>query len=343
MPQRVHSRERPCRPRVVLAELPTPVERLDALGAACGVEDLWVKRDDRSSPDYGGNKVRKLEYVLAQAQASGAERLLTLGAVGSHHVVATACFGRRLGLDTQAVVVPQPPSARVAQNLALGLGWGVRYRFCPHPALLPLALAREQLARPSSFLIPPGGSTPTGALGYVDAALELAEQIRGGTCPHPRLIVVASGSGGTHAGLVVGLALAGLEVPVLGIRVVPSHWLSERHVAALAAATARLVGMSAAPWRWRSLIRLASHHLGPGYGHPTAESARLIELAWAREGLVLEPTYTAKALAGALAAARLSTGTVLYWHTADGQDEAPPPSAGDWAALPAAIRRFAVP
>lgn len=310
-------------PWLSLASVPTPLARLPRLSAHYGLSELWIKRDDLSSPLYGGNKVRKLEFLLADALKKQASTLVTVGAVGSHHILATARFGREVNLPTTAVVVHQPVTPHVGENLQLGLHWGVRYVLARHPALLPVRVLAERAAGHGGYYIPAGGSSVLGTLGYVNAALELADQIRAGEMPRPQAIFVALGSGGTHAGLVAGLALARLSVPVIGVRVVPDYLVPERRVTGLATAVLRRLGHTT---RGVALpIHIANDQLGAGYGHPTPDAEDALAACQALEDLKLESTYTAKCLAGAITWARargLSRGPLLYWNTFDGADHA---------------------
>ncbi len=212
-------------PHTSLATLPTPVQPAPALASSAGVAELWVKRDDRSGEVYGGNKVRKLEFLLGDALAVGAKRVWTLGAIGSHHCLATTLYARALGLRTLVTHSPQPVTAHVRNNclavaaagaeLHLAKGW-----------MLPVALAtdnvrvrRHQVDLPTYF-IPIGGSSPAGALGYVNAALEIDEQIRSGLLPEIDEVYVPVGTAGTLAGLVVGFRLTQRALRVVGVRVV---------------------------------------------------------------------------------------------------------------------------
>ena len=177
---------------IALGAYPTPIEHLEGLG-------LWVKRDDTVGALYGGNKVRKLERLLGAARASGKSRILTVGAAGSHQVVATALYGRREGFDVEAVLVPQPPSEHGRRNLRVALAQGLEPVVATSwPAAPALALA---LVRGDTYFVPLGGSNALGSLGFVDAANELAGQVSSGAMPEPDVVVVAMGSGGTAAGL----------------------------------------------------------------------------------------------------------------------------------------------
>lgn len=335
-----------------LVERPTAVQPLARLSARLGGADLWVKRDDRSNPDYGGNKPRKLAWLLARAVARGRRSLVTAGAIGSHHAVATALFGGRAGLRVCALLTPQPVTAGVRENLASHALLGTEVRLVPGTGDLPAALGREMLRRTLAgerpMLVPPGGSSPAGTLGFVEAGLELAAQVEGGVCPRPAAVVVALGSGGTAAGLALGFALAGLEVRVVGVRVVPRSWLPPVLPRWLAHATAALLARYGLPSALRAAARLRLEiddvQLGPGYGYATPAARAAIERLREDEGLELEPTYTGKAAAALLDRATRAgprTGPLLLWHTfserpGPGRDAAP----GAHLRLPPEFHRF---
>lgn len=290
---------------------PTPVQPLAGLSAAGS--ELWVKRDDQTHPLYGGNKVRKLEYLLAHARAIGASRLVTCGAIGSHHVLACCLHGQAAGLRVAAVLTPQPLSAHVIDNLRAALGAGLEPIVARSNVAVPLAFAR--LWQRGDFVVGPGGSSPEASRGYADAAFELRSQVQAGPLPLPDAIVVALGSGGTAAGLVAGCAAAGLPTRVIGVRVVDPPLVTRASTLLLALRTARVMGVAA---RWSELADrfvLEGRYLGRGYGYATDSGAHASKVA-ASAGLVLEPTYTAKAFACALDLAASGTyRTVLYWHT----------------------------
>ncbi len=314
--------------KIVLGSYPTPVERLPALG-------LWVKRDDLTSDVYGGNKVRKLEYFLGAARAEGKTRILTLGAVGSHQVVATAIFGRAHGFATEAVLVAQPESAHARLNVRAAIASGLVATPAPAWALAPVYVARRRGA--DAYYVPLGGSNALGTLGFVDAARELAAQVRAEQMPEPDVVVVALGSGGTAAGLAVGLEEMQMKTRVLGVAV--SHptvalGVSARRLAKQAAALAGLDAELGA--RAARRIEVTSHYVGRGYGHPTRDGQAAIVDASA-SGLVVDPTYTAKAFACALSRARTRTDeVVLYWHTLS----TAPISAPDDLELPPKVARL---
>lgn len=317
--------------RIVLGTYPTPVER-----AAPG---LWVKRDDLSSQLYGGNKVRKLEVLLGAAREAGKKRILTLGAVGSHQVVATAVYGAREGFEVDAVLVPQPASPHAERNLRVALAHGLHATACPAWSLAPAYVASRWSS--DAYFVPLGGSNALGSLGFVDAAHELAKQVRAGELPEPDVVVVAMGSGGTAAGLAVGFEQAGLRTRVLGVAVAPPTPVLRHLARRLAQKTAAAAGSSVAIGvRAAKRIDVDGTWIGRGYGHATDEGRAAMEVA--REaGLTLDATYTAKAFACALARVkRGDSGEVLYWHTLSTAPLAPLLGTGGDAPLPRALAKL---
>lgn len=337
---------------MLLGRYPTPVTPLDAAARAAELPPgvaLLCKRDDLTSPVYGGNKVRKLERLLDEARSRGAERIVTVGAVGSHHVLASTVFGVRAGFAVDAVLAPQPWTPHVEEVARATLGAGATVHPTSSFATVPLTLARRLASRGPTYFVPPGGSSVGGTLGYVDAAAELAGQIERKELPRPTSIVVALGSGGTAAGLLVGLERAGLlqgpaAVELVAVQVVDPPLTGATSVLALAMAVRRRLGLSLrrpALGAMSRALRVTRAFLGGGYGHPTREGERAMAIG-ARDGLLLDATYTAKTFAGALAdaRARAAGATVLYWHTLSAPapmnallEHAPP-----GAALPVPIR-----
>jgi D-cysteine desulfhydrase len=334
-------------PRVSCVEIPTPVEPLRIAGVPEGA--LYVKRDDLSCRLYGGNKPRKLEFVLGAAAARGCRRLVTTGGLGTHHGLATAILGRAHGMRTTVVVVPQPVTEHVREQLramaAAGAELVLAQGVASAAAQVARVLARSALRGERPTLVPTGGSSPLGTVGFVSAALELAEQVRSGALPLPGEILVAVGSGGSAAGLVLGLALADLAVPVVGVLVTDILPPSPARLAKLARAT------------WRRLRRadpslpevrppaddfpLVRDRLGAGYGAPT-EDGRIAAERARGAGLKVDEVYTAKCLSEALD--RIESGRarlpLLFWHTYSAlRPEAAAAGAGAAeAALPPALR-----
>ena len=303
---------------VALGAWPTPVRPLPHLSHHIGAE-LWLKQDGYCAPGYGGNKVRKLELLLAEAEQTNATRLLTLGGSGSNHVVATAIHGRSRGFETAAAVAPQLLTETVAHNIELMKTYGVELWPCASRASLPLAWAQLRHRYPGAYAIAPGGSSPLGTLGCVLGGLELAEQIRGGQLPCPDLVVVPLGSAGTAAGLMIGLGHARLPLRILAVRVVESPLCNRLVMMALALRTVALLsrhGLSVGPM---APVDIDGSQLGAGYGSPTPSGTRALALAARTEGLALDPTYTAKALAALLDRRWPPSSRILFWNTHDAQ------------------------
>jgi D-cysteine desulfhydrase len=299
-----------------LGRWPTPVRRLERLGAALGLE-LWLKDDGASAPRYGGNKVRKLEPLLGAALAAGARTLLTAGGIGSNHALAVAVYARELGLGAGSVLCPQPLTPAVARTLARLARLGAALHPCSSRPLVPLQL--ELAARRSAapvYRIGPGGSSPLGTLGYVSAGLELGEQIARGELPRPAAIVIALGSGGSATGLAVGLGLCGVQSEVVAVRVV-ERWLANAALCRiLVARTRRLLARLGVTAPRPAPLSILGGELGRGYGAVTPEATAACRLALEEEGIALETTYTGKALAGLTRRAEAFRGRpVLFWNT----------------------------
>ncbi len=314
---------------VGLGRYPTPVtpmpELARALGCGEGEGEVWVKRDDRSSELYGGNKVRKLEFVLAEALRLGHRRVWTMGGYGSHQVLANSLYARELGLDCAAVVFPQPVTDHVRQVLAEIRETDCELVWAHHMLTVPVAAARLT-ARfrwrdgQVPMQVPPGASSPLGALGYVSAALELVEQIRRGECPRPEVVFTAMGSLGTAAGLMVGFRLSGMDIPVRCVRVVVAPLAPAFRLAGLCQATAgllRRLGVEVPGTFRTSDMVVEPDYVGEGYGYVTP-AGQVAVAAAAADDLRLETTYTGKAMAGLMAYVRQRRAGwrhVLFWNT----------------------------
>ena len=303
-------------PWLPLADLPTPVQRIELRP---GIE-TWVKRDDLTSRDYGGNKVRKMEFLLAHAGARGASRLITAGAAGSHHALATAVFGRQTGFDVSLVLFPQHLTEHVREVLLTDAALGAELRFTPRMTMVPAALTGARLAhwRERIQMIPPGGSNETGTLGYINAVLELARQIESGELPAPETIVLAIGTLGTTAGIAIGLSLLKMPVRLIATRITSKLVANERALRSLLQGTCTLLqkhGVNVSAEDAWQRITLSHEQIGPGYGQAT-EKAETARAAFEKLGLTLDLTYTAKAAADLMELLASSPkGPVLFWHT----------------------------
>jgi D-cysteine desulfhydrase len=305
-------------PHLTLSERPTPVRELPGLG-------IWVKEDGAfGSGGWGGNKVRKLEWLIPDARRRGRRSILTFGGLGTNWGLATALYAREHGIETALALVDQPVDAHVEAQLARLEASGARihrtHTKARTVAMLPWLLARNARGGRPPYLLPAGGSSPVGALGYVEAALEIAAQVEDGSLPEPAHVVVPVGTGGTAAGLALGFQLAGLRTRVVGIVVNDQLRLDPPVLARLARRTAKLLerrGARLGPLRLDpDMLDLTRDQIGSGYGHPT-EAAKRAAAQAAEDGLRLDPVYTAKAMAGLLAlhAEGRLEGPVLFVHT----------------------------
>ena len=298
---------------VALGSGPTPVRPLDLdLGVETWLKDESVFGDG----DWGGNKVRKLEWIIPEAQRRGVSTLFTVGGIGTHWGLACALYAGRHGLETVLGLVDQPVDDHVREQLARLEASGAKlYRFAS-PLRLKLA-APYLLARHRPWYLPAGGSNAFGTLAYVDVALEIAEQVASGDLPEPATIVVPVGSGGTVTGLMLGLRMAGLDTAVLGVVVNDMIRLDAPAMARLATKTTKLLterGAADVPVLSGGDFDLRPDWLGAMYGDPTPASMAEVDRA-AAEGLALEPVYTGKALAAVRELGATLPGPVLWLNT----------------------------
>jgi D-cysteine desulfhydrase len=296
-----------------LAHLPTPLEPMPRLAAALGfdADALWVKRDDCTGLAAGGNKARKLEYLCADAIAQGCDTLVTGGGRQSNHVRMTAAAANRLGLQCTLVLSSDPvqvPTGNVVIDLLMGadMVWAGSLDYAATEAAIVDTCARLSAAGRRPYAMPIGGASPVGALGYVAGGAELLDQM-----PDLDVVVVADGSGGTHAGLVVAL---GDHAKVLGVSVGARADLEDA-VPAKAIEVAALVGCAPPVGR----CHVDHGQVGGGYAVPTDAGREALQLAARLEGLVLDPVYTGKGMAGLIAARRdgrlPADDRVVFLHT----------------------------
>lgn len=336
-----------------LGEYPTPVEKLEGLCRSEGISELYIKRDDLSSPYYGGNKVRKLEYLLALAVSRGHKAIITFGAAGSNHVLATVIHARRVGIRTIAVLMPQPNAAYVRKNLLLDYAHGAQFVPARSVATMPLAFAKGMIAgydrekRLFPFVIPPGGTNLPGCLGYIDAALEIRRQVDEGLLPEPEFIFITYGSGGTAAGLIVGAQLAGLKSRVIPVRVVEKVACNRQHLAWHVNRTVRFLKRNCPTATVRGVrpcdITLIDNFAGKRYARFTREGMDAVDKARTHDGIKLEGTYTGKTLAAALDfIKRHSAGErpALFLNTYSSVDLYPSVADIDYHLLPPELHRY---
>ncbi|MCU1716639.1 D-cysteine desulfhydrase [Pseudomonas sp. 5P_3.1_Bac2] len=308
-------------PRLALLNGATPLEKLARLSQHLG-RDVWVKRDDLTPLALGGNKLRKLEFLAADALAQGADTLVTAGAIQSNHVRQTAAVAARLGLGCVALLenpidTQAPNYLHNGNRLLLDL-FGAEVEAVANldqaDAQLAATAARLRKLGKRPYVVPIGGSNALGALGYVNAGIELAQQI--GACGEDfAAIVVASGSAGTHSGLALALAQTLPEVPLIGVTVSRPDASQRPKVVGLLEQTAQLLGVDVPA----SLqIELWDQYYAPRYGEPNEQTLAAIRLLASQEGLLLDPVYTGKAFAGLLAGIQrqaFKDGPLLFVHT----------------------------
>ncbi len=309
-------------PRSPLAQLPTPLSEAAELARHLGIGALHIKRDDLSAPVYGGNKVRKLEYLLADAVERGSDAVVTFGAAGSNHVLATSLYARELGLQCYGVLTEQAPTHRVADTLRYHMALGTRLHAAEGLRGVREVTERLLAEHPSGdeklYRIPWGGSDWRGVTGFVSAALELAAQ----SDSAPDRIYVATGTMGTTIGLALGLRLLEWPTRVVAVRVVPEAVMNRDAFVRLFTNTVHQlhaldsnVPLLDEPF---ANVDVRDSFLGPGYGLPGTGTEAAVAAAHTTESLKLEPTYTGKALEALIADARsgqLSEQSVVFWNT----------------------------
>ncbi|MFN2526452.1 MAG: 1-aminocyclopropane-1-carboxylate deaminase/D-cysteine desulfhydrase [Actinomycetota bacterium] len=315
-------------PHVVLGDRPSPVRPISGLERSGGAS-LWVKDDGVFGTVYGGNKVRKLEWILPDLQRRGAKSLFTWGGLATHWGLAAALYARRINVATHVSLVDQPIDGTVSAHLERLRKSATlrRHRSATRAGLAaPMEIGHVVISqRRIPYVVRPGGSSPLGVIGYVDAALEIADQVAAGALPPPTHIVLAVGSGGTAAGLLLGMRIAGLRSRVVGI--VVAHQLKReasviRRLARRALATLRRRGADVPDDIdiERGGLETTRAWLGAGYGHHTTESQDALTVAGERASIVLDPVYTAKAMAALLALDErgyFGKGPVLFLNTFD--------------------------
>lgn len=319
-------------PHLSLGNFPTPVQKLEKLGAFLGADNLWIKRDDLSGKRFGGNKIRKLEFLLADAVEKGYKGILTRGFAGSNHVCATADLCNQCNLDCVCILGPQRNTSYLQRNLKLDYYWGAEQHYFVDYTNKPLRdveikrLDDDYFAKNGSHLyqITAGGSDVIGTVGFVNAAFELKEQITAGLMPEPDYIYLPMGSCGTAAGLVLGLRAAGLNSIVVPVCVEEEE--NPTHLSVLLdlvrSVNARLNQADAS----FPLVAVTQKELpvtfdfvGVGYAAIPDADREAVKLLWELEGIKIDGTYAGKALAGLIGQVRRSSvlkdKVILFWDT----------------------------
>lgn len=319
-------------PYVRLGEFPAPVIRLRKAGEQIGTDNLYMKQDGLCGPDYGGNKVRKLEFLLGEAQRKGVKEVLTFGFVGSNHALATAIYARQLGLDCISMLIAQPSAGYVRRNLLMGYACGAEMHHADSVAALYIptvitVLRKTLLRRRRPYIIPPGGSSPLGTIGYVNAGFELKKQVADGLLPEPEKIFIAAGTMGTAAGLTIGLRASGLKTHVVSVRVADYKYANEKKFKKLFDRTTALIHSFDPSFPHVEIrddeIDFRHDFFGEGYGRYTEAGVAAKALVAETEGVRLDSTYTGKTMAALIDEVK-SHGSdhqpVLFWNTHNARD-----------------------
>lgn len=303
-----------------LADLPTPVStvRFDTSKGACSIS---IKHDDISSPHYGGNKIRKLEYIFHRAGERGARRIATFGAVGSNHALATAMFATTSGFECTCFLAHQKRTPNISKTLNMHRRIGTEIVPIGH-GVDRLATLRRYLHGRRSWVVPLGGSSWLGAVGFVNAGLELANQVAAGDIPVPDRVYIANGTMGSSAGLALGIALAELPTELHVVRVVDDTFTNPRSFERLLRKTTLMMNRldPSIPDDLFKHTRLCwrDDFFGRGYAVSDATTATAVSRAKTELGLSLEATYTGKAMAALLhdlESQEYTGGNCLFWNT----------------------------
>lgn len=338
-------------PWIKIGNYPSSIERLEHMGEAHGFPNLYVKRDDRLNEVYGGNKVRKLEYLLADAKDRGRQTLVTLGGAGSNQVLATVLFGSQHGFKTIGIMLDQPNAEYVRKNLLLDHYYGAKLVYAggeiEEIRAFVSEYAKAQLEGRKPYFVTAGASSPIGNMGFVNAAFELRKQVEVGEMPEPDYIVVACGSIGTTAGLNLGCKLAGLNTKVLGVRVampwLVTRWRMRRmvgHINDLMRKHDRTVP--------KLMVRnddlyLLGDYLGDDYACFTENGCCAVDEMKSLEGIPLDHTYTGKAMAGGLDWLKKQgeqDKVVLFWNTYNSLDLSEKAATVDYRSLPPKFHKY---
>lgn len=310
------------------ADLPTPVEQFNfSHKNSTPIDNLWIKRDDLTHSLYGGNKVRKLEFIIGDAKSQNKNTLVTMGAIGTNHGTATAIFADIHGLNTEVILFDQPVTKTVINNLRIMNHYGAKLKY--KKTILASALSyyassycASIFSKQKKYHLPAGGSNTIGCISFVNAALELNQQIDDGALPKPDMIICPVGSSGTLAGLTLGMALLKSDIQVIGVRVAPSHLgpipiCTKSSVTSLMNQTYKSLKEkdSSIPNVSLPEIILEDDYYGDGYGVALDAGDKATQV-FSDAGLTLESTYTAKAAAATLDLCQaFPDKKILYWHT----------------------------
>jgi len=339
-------------PYVQLGEFPTPIKHLRDLGKEIGSDCLYLKNDGLSGSIYGGNKIRKLELLLGDALGKGAKEVLTFGFAGSNHALATAVYAQKLGLKCISILLAQPNAQYVRRNLLLSHVCGAEIHHFKNEiaAYIPttILLLRKKLKLGKfPYIIGPGGSSPLGTIGYVNAGFELKEQVANGFIPEPDTIFVPLGTMGTAVGLTMGLKAAGLKSRVVSVRVADMKYGNREKFLKLFRKTRALILSLDSSFPPVEItddeIDIRHDFFGEQYARFTEQGMAAVNLLAKSEGLRLDGTYTGKAMAALIDQVR-GQGTrnevILFWNTYNARDFSDALKGIDYHPLPQCFHHY---
>ncbi|MCX4370913.1 MAG: pyridoxal-phosphate dependent enzyme [Dysosmobacter sp.] len=336
-------------PFVSLGVYPTPVEPLPGCSGICQV---YIKRDDLSGEEYGGNKIRKLEFELGEARRQGIREVMTFGCDGSNHALATGIYAKKVGMQSTSILRTQHNARYVRKNLLKSMYYGIQMHHCETleemdalAALLQRQNA-EKTGRPV-YQIPVGGSSPLGTVGFVNAAFELRQQVNAGLLPEPDYIYAAAGTLGTVAGLTIGLDALGMKTKVVAVKVNSENRINAENYAELMNSTAALLRNADPSFPVLAYepedVRIEEKYYGGDYAIFTEEGVSAVNFMKEKYGIALEGTYTGKTCAAMLEAVRepVNQGkTVLFWNTLNSREPYPQALQADYHGLPKEFWRY---
>jgi D-cysteine desulfhydrase len=341
-------------PYVSLCQLPTPIVKLDNAGKKMGLDHLYMKQDGLTAQPFGGNKIRKLEFLLGDALERGAREVMTFGFAGSNHAAATAVFADHLGMKSISMLMPQSNAHYVRRNLLLSWKHGAELHQYANKKSIAIGsiyqLLRHRLKTGKKpYIIPPGGSSGLGSIGFVNAAFELHAQVQEGLLPEPDRIYVTLGSAGTAAGLLVGIKALNMRTRIIPVRVVEEHFTDEAWIGKLFRDTAGLLHASDPSFPHLELapgdIDIVDDYLGEGYARFTPKGMEAAALFAETEGIKLDGTYTGKTAAALIDHARRpgeinKNDVVVYWNTLNARDISSEIENMDYHELPREFHRY---
>jgi D-cysteine desulfhydrase len=339
-------------PFISLGKFPTPVNRMDNLGKALGLNNLYVKRDDQSADLYGGNKVRKLEFLLADAINSKKKAIITFGCAGSNHTLATTLYSKKLNLRRIVLLLPQPNSHYIRKNLLMSFRNGADLHHYKNVPAMYIGCGIQFLRygikdRKFPKIIMPGGSTPIGTLGFVNAAFELKNQIDSGIIPEPDYIYFPMGTVGTAAGFTLGTKALGLKSKVISVRVTGTKYANAKIMLNLVSQANDILCKADSTFPKLRFteddIHIRHSQYGKEYALFTNEGMAAVSLMKETEGITLDGTYTGKTLASLMEDAKredLSDKVILFWNTYNSVDFTNNINNVDYRKLPSGFHKY---